>query len=145
MLFPKKLSILLFESMVVVWILKYLASLPNHTSYRKFYFNEFVANILRDKMGMIIFDLRGCGGCQKPKTSYIGAHLGSMFGSSHSTSSAYQRFHQEMRSVMTLSLHSVSISRILEPSLQGLISSLVKSNFKIYPRQLTYKLFSKII
>ena len=27
------------------------------------YFNEFVANVLRDNVGMIIFDLRGCGGC----------------------------------------------------------------------------------
>ena len=25
--------------------------------------NEFVKNALRDNMGMIIFDLRGCGGC----------------------------------------------------------------------------------
>ena len=29
----------------------------NHTSYRKFHFNEFVANVLHDNMGMIIFDL----------------------------------------------------------------------------------------
>ena len=35
-----------------------------------------------------------------------------------------QKIHQEMRSVMTLSIHSASISRILEPSPQGLISSL---------------------
>ena len=28
---------------------------------QKFY--EFVANVLRDNMGMIIFDLQGCGGC----------------------------------------------------------------------------------
>ena len=35
------------------------------------------------------------------------------------------KIHQEMRSVMTLSLHSDSISRILEPSPQGLISSLL--------------------
>ena len=34
------------------------------------------------------------------------------------------KIHQEMRSVMTLSLHSASISRILEPSPLGLISSL---------------------
>ena len=27
------------------------------------YFNEFFANVLRDNMGMIIFDLQGCGGC----------------------------------------------------------------------------------
>jgi hypothetical protein len=29
-------------------------SLKNHTSYRKFYFNEFMANVLLDNMGMII-------------------------------------------------------------------------------------------
>ena len=26
-------------------------------------FNEFVANVLCDEMGMIIFDLQGCRGC----------------------------------------------------------------------------------
>ena len=36
---------------------------PNPTTYRKFDFNEFVANVFRDNMSMIIFDLRGCGGC----------------------------------------------------------------------------------
>ena len=30
---------------------------------QKKYFNEFVPNVLRDNIGMIIFDLRGCGGC----------------------------------------------------------------------------------
>ena len=30
---------------------------------QQFYFYEFVANFLRDNIGMIIFDLRGCGGC----------------------------------------------------------------------------------
>ena len=39
------------------------------------YFNESVANVLRDNMGMIIFDLGGCGGCYRLKTSYLGAHL----------------------------------------------------------------------
>ena len=71
-------SMLLFESLGVVWVLSYPASHPNHTSYRKFYFNEFVANVLHDNMGMIIFDLRGCGGCQRPKTSYLGAHFGNL-------------------------------------------------------------------
>ena len=47
----------------VLWVLLYPASCPNHTSYRKIYFNEFVANVLCDNMGIIIFDLRGCGGC----------------------------------------------------------------------------------
>ena len=27
------------------------------------YFNEFVANVLRDDIGIVIFDLRGHGGC----------------------------------------------------------------------------------
>ena len=52
--------------------------LSRKTSYRNFYFNEFFANVLRDNMGMVIFDLRGCGGCQRPKTSYLGAHFGTL-------------------------------------------------------------------
>ena len=52
-------------------------------------------------MGMIIFDLRGCGGCLRPKTSYLGAHFGTL---------TQVLFQQEMRSVMTLSLH-ISNSR----------------------------------
>ena len=35
----------------------------NHTSYTKVYFNEFVANILRNDIGIVIFGLRGHGGC----------------------------------------------------------------------------------
>ena len=35
----------------------------NHTSYTEVYFNEFVANVLRDDIGIVIFDLRGHGGC----------------------------------------------------------------------------------
>ena len=34
----------------------------NHTSHKKFYFNEFVANVMRDVIGIVIFDLRGHGG-----------------------------------------------------------------------------------
>ena len=34
----------------------------------KDYFNEFVANVLRDNIGIVIFDLRGHGGCWRPKT-----------------------------------------------------------------------------
>ena len=30
--------------------------------HRKFYFYEFVANVLRDNIGIVIFDLRGYGG-----------------------------------------------------------------------------------
>ena len=35
----------------------------NHTSHTKVYFNEFVANVLRDDIGIVIFDLKGHGGC----------------------------------------------------------------------------------
>ena len=35
----------------------------NHTFHKKFYFNEFVANVLPDVIGIFIFDLRGHGGC----------------------------------------------------------------------------------
>ena len=34
----------------------------NHTSHTKVYFYEFVANVLRDGIGIIICDLRGHGG-----------------------------------------------------------------------------------
>ena len=47
--------------------------------------------------------------------------------SSLSACSAYQIFTKKFLSVMTLSLRSASISRILEPSPQGLISSLFLS------------------
>ena len=30
---------------------------------QKKYFNEFVANVLRDDIGIVIFGLRGHGGC----------------------------------------------------------------------------------
>ena len=30
---------------------------------QKIYFNEFVANVLRDVIGIFIFDFRGHGGC----------------------------------------------------------------------------------
>ena len=58
-------SILQFESLGVLWVLSYPASHPNHTSYRKFYFYEFVANVLRDNKGIIIFDLRGSEFCSQ--------------------------------------------------------------------------------
>ena len=38
----------------------------NHTSHKKFYFNEFVANAMRDVIGIVIFDLHGS--CQRPHT-----------------------------------------------------------------------------
>ena len=40
--------------------------------------NEFVANVLPDDICVIIFDLRGCRGCQWPKTSDLGAHFGTL-------------------------------------------------------------------
>ena len=51
------------QCMYILLVLSYPASHPNHTSYRKSYFNEFVANVLPDNMCMIIFEFRGCGGC----------------------------------------------------------------------------------
>ena len=35
--------------------------------HTKVYFNEFVANVLRDDIGIVILDLRGHGGCKRPK------------------------------------------------------------------------------
>jgi hypothetical protein len=35
----------------------------NHTSHIKVYFNEVFANVLRDDIGIVMFDLRGHGGC----------------------------------------------------------------------------------
>ena len=40
--------------------------------------NIFVAKVLRDYMGTIIFDLGSCGGFLRPKTSYPGAHFGTL-------------------------------------------------------------------
>ena len=87
-------SILLFESLGVLWVMSYPASNPNHMSYRKFYFYEFVANVLRDNIGIVISDLRGPGGCWRPKTPLGGqkSHEGvdlmkKMFNKSCSTTS----------------------------------------------------------
>ena len=44
----------------------------NHTSHTKLYFNEFVANVLRDNIGIVIFDLWGHEGCWRPKTTLGG-------------------------------------------------------------------------
>ena len=49
--------------MDVVWVLIIPASRPNHTSYKKFVFRDFVQNSWGFDMGMVIFDLRGHGGC----------------------------------------------------------------------------------
>ena len=69
-------------------------SQKNHTSYIKFNFNEFVASVLRDNMGMKILTsevVEAVGG-QKIISWRTLWHLNSMFGSSLSASSAYQRF-----------------------------------------------------
>ena len=88
-----------------------------HTSHTKVDFNEFVANVLCgiDNMGMIIFDLRGC---QRPKTQYLGTHFGNLTQPQiHPSAPALLiKDSPKKLSVMTLSLHSASISRILEPS-----------------------------
>ena len=100
-------------------------SRTNHTSYRKFNFNEFVANVLRDNMVMLFLTFE-----------VVEAVLGQKHHTWAHTLALNVRFipqrlfclpkiHQEMRSVMTFSLHSASISRILEPSPQGLISSII--------------------
>ena len=39
----------------------------NHTSLKKLYLNEFVANVLGDIIGIVIFYLLGHGGCWRPK------------------------------------------------------------------------------
>ena len=58
--------------MGVVWVLILPALRPNHTSYKNFCFREFVQNSWGFDMGMVIFDLRGHGGCWRPKTPLPG-------------------------------------------------------------------------
>ena len=50
----------------------YPPSRPNHASYRKLYFTEFVQNSLGFTMGIILFDLQPHGGCLRPKTPLRG-------------------------------------------------------------------------
>ena len=45
---------------------------PNHTSHTNVYFNESVANVLRDNICIVIFDLWGHRGCWRPKSSLRG-------------------------------------------------------------------------
>ena len=110
-----------------IWMLQQTIWLWNRTSYWKYNFNEFVANILHDNMGMIIFDLWRCGGWWRPKTSYLSAHFGTL---------TFCSFHPSVPVLLTKDLpkneisnafqpQSASISRILEPSPQGLISSAI--------------------
>ena len=63
-IFSKKLMTLLFyQYFLWLWNLKYSASQPNHTSYRKFCFSDFVQKSSPCNMDIIIFDLRGYEGC----------------------------------------------------------------------------------
>ena len=69
------LYVLLFESLVVLWVLSYPAShLHPPENFISF---EFVANVLHDNMGMIIFDLRACGG----QKHHILAHTAGLISS----------------------------------------------------------------
>ena len=67
--------ILLIRDIVVERWNRRLGCKSIHHKVTKVYFNDFVANVLSDNMGMLIFYLLGCGGCQRPKTSYLGAHF----------------------------------------------------------------------
>ena len=71
-------NILLIRDMVVELWNRQLGCKSIHHKITKIYFNEFVANVLSDNMGMIIFDILGCGGCQRTKTLYFGAHFGTL-------------------------------------------------------------------
>ena len=103
-------SILSIVLMVVRAVLKQTSSRQNHTSYRKFDFNEFVQNSLCCNMGMVVFDLRGYGDCQRPKALSQRTSWQVQLIPQHR--SAYQ----EMRSIITFSLHSALVSLILEPN-----------------------------
>jgi hypothetical protein len=107
-------SILLFESLHVLWVLLYPASRPNHTSYRNFYFHEFAANVLRDNMCIIIFDLQGCGG----QTHHILAHTQRLV---HLTAPVLLT-KVSIRNYISYDFQPPYLE-ILEPSPQGLISS----------------------
>ena len=59
-------------------------------------------------VGMIVFDLQVCGGCWRPKTSYLGSNFGTLTqGWVHPSAPVLQpKIHQETLSVMTLGLNS---------------------------------------
>ena len=98
----------------------------NHTSHTKVYFIEYIANVLRDDMGMIIIDLWGCGDCYRPKIWYVGAQFDTLTEHFvHTVQFCLPKIHQEISydSQPPFSLLSASIFWILEPSPQGLISS----------------------
>ena len=88
--------------------------------------NEFVQNSLFCSMGMVIFDFRGMENVRGQK-HYLGAPFDTFTQrlAHPPVPFCIPKIHQEMRSVITFSLHSASISQILEPSPQGLISSVL--------------------
>ena len=78
-------------------------------------------------MGMIIFDLRGCGGYYRPKTSYLGAHFGSVTQRLVHPSVPVLLTKDSPRNEISHDFQppfSLHISN-LEPSPQGLISSVI--------------------
>ena len=106
-------------------ILKLTASRPNHTSYRKVYFNEFVQNYWGCDMGMIIFDLHG--GCQRLNSEHYTAiaHFGTLTqGSVHPT----------------VPVLLTKRNKILEPSPQGLISSVLKTVIANKQKNVNFKI-----
>ena len=103
---------------------------------------EFVVNALRDSMGMIIFDLQGCGGCQRPKTSYLGALFGTLTQHSVHLKASVLLTKDSPRNEIRYDSQSpfsllISNSRT---SLQGLISSTVYFAVKeLYTKLPIYK------
>ena len=52
------------QSAKIVWHHESLGVwMVEQTIPTELYFNEFIANVLHDYMGIIIFDLQGLGGC----------------------------------------------------------------------------------
>ena len=72
-----------------------MQSQKSHTSYRKFNFNEFVANVLCDNMGMIILRLWRLLEAKNIISRCTLWNFNSTFSSSLSASYAYQRFTTE--------------------------------------------------
>ena len=70
------------------------------------YFNKFVANVLGDNIGIVIFDLRGHGGCWRPKTPLGGQKwnegvdfLKKIFNKSFSTTSIRFKLRPQVRTL----------------------------------------------
>ena len=105
---------ILFELIGVLWMVEQTQSQPNHTSYRKFYINRFIANVLRV----------GHGHGHGHGLGHFWASKLWRLGTQHQF--CLSKIHQGMISVIILSLHSASMSQILEPRPQGLISSCIR-------------------